>query len=462
MSEHLTPSISTPQRLQDEFKALLILGIPMGFTQLAQFSAQIIDTIMIGRIGGQALAAVALGSVIYFTLWMIGFGPVMATSPLIAQTLGANRNARHDVRISVRMALWIIVIMSPFTLGVICLSEPLFISLKQDATVAKMAGEYALTLSVGWPLGLASFVLRNFLAAIGKTLIPFFIILITTGLNIFLNYLFIFGNWGFPEWHHIGAAFASVLSYCISFILFIVYIQLEPLARRFHIFKRFWHAHWSRFRTLFHLGWPISVATLFEGMLFYVAILIVGQISVEAQAAFQIGLNVATAVFMLSFGLSMAGAIRVGLAAGRNDIRAIKDAGLVTIFTSMAIMAIFASIIAMFPHNIATLYLNMEHASNASLATLVALFLPIAAAFMLFDGVQVAANQCLRGLKDVHVSMLLAGFSYWVIGFPLAVYLGLYTSLQAQGVWYGLMAGLVVAAILLGARFYQLVWHKAS
>lgn len=120
----------------------------------------------------------------------------------------------------------------------------------------------------------------------------------------------------------------------------------------------------------------------------------------------------------------------------------------------------FAAIITLAPNWLADVYLSASAENNAEVRALVLSFLPIAAAFMLFDATQVAANQLLRGLKDVKLPMWITGISYWVVGFPVAWYLGLKTEIGAVGIWYGLLAGLAVASVLLGCRFYWMAWKN--
>ena len=275
---------------------------------------------------------------------------------------------------------------------------------------------------------------------------------IVTALNIFLNYILIFGNFGAPRLELVGAGIASSLSYIFGFSLFIFYIRLDAQANSFQIFKNFWKTDWGRFKEVVALGWPISLTTLFEGMLFNAAVIIMGVIGVMEQAAYQIALNVAALAFMLPWGLSMAGAVRIGLAEGAGNKVAVRRCAGVTLIAAVCGIMLMAIPITLAPEFITSLYLDLEKPDNAQVIALVIGFLPIAAAFMLFDASQVAANQLLRGLKDVKWPMVLTGISYWVIGFPIAYYLGLKTDIGANGVWYGLMAGLIAASILLGWR----------
>jgi len=445
-------------------KALLWLGIPMSLTQLAQFSIYTIDILMIGRVGAAEVAAASLGTVIYFMLWMMGAGPVMAVSPLISQALGADVADRHDARISVRMALWCIAFMTPVMLIFAFLAEPLALLARQDPEQAAKAGSYILALAAGWPFALGTMILRNYLAAIGKTLVPFLLVMASVGLNAGLNALLIFGMFGFPELGLVGAGIASSIAYIAGFFLFVIYIQMDKKSAEFRVFHHFWRPHWNRLREVFKLGWPISLTTLFEGMLFNACVLIVGLIGVIEVAAYQIALNVSALAFMLPWGLSMAGAVRVGLAKGAGNPAAIKRAGLLTIITSVVGITLFAVPVALWPHGVASLYMDTDMGTgkpdNQLVVALVASFLPIAAAFMFFDALQVAANQILRGLKDVKWPMLYTGFSYWVVGFPTVFYLAIYTPLGAKGVWYGLLVGLLLASVFLSYRFWRLAWNK--
>lgn len=457
---HIIQKTEMPDNWRGETKALLWLGIPMAITQLIQFSIYTIDTIMIGRIGPEELGAAALGTVIYFLLWMIGAGPAMAVTPLVSQALGADQNDRRDARMSVRMAIWLIFMMTPVLFVLVMFTEEILLFFGQDPELSKKASYYVIALAPGWPFALAVMILRNFLASINKTTVPLIMVTVTVGINATLNYLLIFGTFGFPRLELVGAGIASSISYALCFFMFLLYAEVDKEAKTFSILENWWRPHWHRMREVIRLGWPISITTVFEGMLFNACVFLMGVIGTMEVAAYQVALNVAALAFMMPWGLSMAGSVRVGLAAGAQNRPAIKRASLVTLFTAITAIMMFAVPIAFFPDRIGGLYLNVAEPENQAVLGLVGLFLPIAAAFMLFDATQVAANQLLRGLKDVNVPMVMTGISYWVIGFPIAWYLGLHTDLAAVGVWYGLLAGLIVVSVLLGARLWLLVWRR--
>lgn len=461
-SENTSQKTELPNTWQGETRVLLSLGVPMALTQLISFAVYTIDVLMIGRISPEDLAAASIGTVIYFALWMVGSGPVMAVSPLVSQALGANQNDTQDVRRSVRMALWAIFLMFPAVLVALALTEPVALALGQDPTVSSKAADYVLALAFGWPFALATMALRNFLAALEKTKIPLLLAALTTLLNAGLNYLLIFGTFGFPRLELVGAGIASSLSYTTGFFLFVGYILFDKRAKTFGLFHRFWKSDWQRLREVVALGWPISLTTIFEGMLFNTAVIMMGLIGIMEVAAYQISINVVALAFMLPWGLSMAGAVRIGLARGADNVAAVKRSASVTLVAATLSVVALAVVIGLFPMNVAAFYLDPDDPANGAVIRLVLLFLPIAGVFMVFDAAQVAANQLLRGLKDVRAPMYLAGVSYWIIGFPVALFLGLGTAIGAVGIWYGLTAGLISATVLLGSRLWWIAWRNKA
>ncbi len=455
MSETLTAQKAhLPETWGGEMRALLTIGVPMGLAQLVQFSPYIADAVMIGRIGPKEIAAAAIGSVLYFLLWMLASGPISAVTPLVSQALGKNTAERRDVRRTVRMSVWACFLMFPLIIGLLLLTEPIMIFAGQDPEVAALAQDYVLVLAPGLPFTLAVMSFRNFLAAIGKTIVPFLLVASAAIVNIILNWVLIFGNLGAPELSLLGAGIASSISGIYAYFAFVIYIKWDAKAREFDLFSNLFKPDWERMVDLLNIGWPISVTVTFEGMLFNAGVLIAGAVGVIEQAGFQIALSTASTAFMIPFGLSMAGAVRIGLAKGAANTPAARRASTTTILTSVLAIGLFAIPVAFVPQWVASLYFNMDAADTRPVFDYVVIFLPIAAGFMFFDAVQVACNQLLRGLTDVKWPMVITGISYWVIGFPIAFYTALYTEIGAVGIWYGLSAGLIAAFIGLGIRLW--------
>lgn len=439
-----------------ELAALLALGVPMAATQLVQYSVLTVDVLMIGRLGPEPLAASSLGLVMFFVAWLFGFGPAMAVSPLVSQALGANPDDVDDVRISVRMSLWAIAFLAPIMWASFFFASDIARALGQPESLAAKAGPYVLSLAPGWAFAMGVIILRNFLAAIGETRAPLLIVIGATLMNAFLNWLLIYGNWGFPRWELVGAGIASSIVHAGGFFALVAFIGADKRSKRFHLFKDFLTPHWPRFREVIRLGWPIGVAIAFEGMLFNACVFLMGRIGVNEVAAYQVALNVASIAFMAPLGLAMAGGVRVGLAAGAVDRPRVRRAAALTIVLAIAAIMMVAVPVMAFPDVVAGLYLDRDAAANAAVVGLVSKFLIIAGAFMLFDATQVSASQALRGLKDVRIPMIITGVAYWVVGFPAAAYLGLMTDIGAVGVWWGLLLSLFTAAALLAGRLYVL------
>jgi len=460
MSETLTAQkANLPETWGGEMRALLTIGIPMGLAQLVQFSPYIADAVMIGRIGPTEIAAAAIGSVLYFLIWMLASGPIAAVTPLVSQALGRNIAERRDVRRTVRMSVWACFLIFPFIIGLLLLTEPLMIFAGQDPKVAALAQDYVLVLAPGLPFTLAVMSFRNFLAAIGKTIVPFLLVASAAIVNIILNWVLIFGNLGAPELSLLGAGIASSISGIYGYVIFVIYIKWDAKARDFDLFSNLLNPDWERMGELMKIGWPISVTVTFEGMLFNAGVLIAGAVGVIEQAGFQIALSVASTAFMMPYGLSMAGAVRIGLAKGAANTPAARRASTATILSSVLAIGLCALPVAFVPQWVASLYFNMEAADTRPVFEYVVIFLPIAAGFMFFDAVQVACNQLLRGLADVKWPMVITGISYWVIGFPIAFYTALHTNIGAAGIWYGLTAGLIAAFIGLGIRLWLQLRH---
>jgi len=238
--------------------------------------------------------------------------------------------------------------MTPFVFALLMFTAPIMRALGQDPLLATKAAQYVLILAIGWPFALAVMALRNFLAAIGKTRIPFLIVVLTTALNAGLNYLFIYGNFGFPQWGLAGAGVASSLSFFLSFVIFGIYISCDKEAKKFKLFERFWKSDWGRFREVIKLGWPISITSFFEGMLFNASALLMGVLGVLELAAYQIALNVASLAFMFPMGLSMAGAVRIGLATGAQNSAAQVRAASTTLTACVLGMGVIALMVLMF------------------------------------------------------------------------------------------------------------------
>ena len=439
-----------------ETRELLKLAWPLAATQLAQMASMTTDVIMLGRLGKEALAGAALGNTVFFFAWLFGLGPTAAVSPMIAHILVANPNDRAGVRAVTRMGLWSVLLLSLPLAAFLLFTKDVLLFFAQQPALAEAAGRFVMPLCLGLPCSLGYQVLRNYATALGKPKASLWVMAVTIAFNAFGDYALIFGHFGMPRLELFGSGTASACSYVFSFLAMTAVVFVTPALRKYRIFRRFARPDWGKFAELFRLGMPIGLTMIFEASLFNTATLLMGTFGTASVAAHQIALNVASITFMVPLGIAMAATVRVGLAAGAGNRAGVRRAGSSAVAVSATFMTLCAVAIALFRHQIASLYFAADVASNADAVALAAVFLQVAAAFQIFDGIQVTAALSLRGLKDARMPMWIAAGCYWLVGFPLCFGLGVGLGLQGLGVWIGLAFALFVAAISMCWRFYFL------
>jgi MATE family multidrug resistance protein len=442
-----------------EARELMKLAMPLVATQLAQMAILTTDVIMLGRLSKEALAGAAIGNTIFYFAWLFGMGPTAAISPMIAHILGARRNDRANVRAVVRMGFWVTLLLSVPLAMFLLFAEPILVVLRQQPSLAAAAGQFVRPLSIGLVFSLGFQVLRSYVTALERPLASLWVMLATILFNAIADYALIFGHFGFPKLGLTGSGVATACSYAFSFFAMVVVVIVSRDLRAYRIFRRFLRPDWPKFAELFRLGMPIGMTMMFEAALFNAATLLMGTFGTVTVAAHQVAINVPSITFMVPLGVALAATVRVGLAAGAADMVGARRAGFTAIGIGAGFMSAMAVVLALFPHQIASLYFA-DNADNADVLALCARFLQIAAAFQIFDGIQVVASLSLRGLKDARMPMWIAGAAYWVIGFPLCLGLGVGLGWQGFGVWTGLAFALMTAALLLSWRFVSLTRRR--
>ena len=436
-----------------ELAALLVLALPMAFTQLAQMAVMTTDVIMLGRLSQTALAAGAIGSTVYYFAWLIGAGPPSAVAPMVAQSLGAEPDNKEAVRAIVRMGLWAVILMALPMAAVLVSGRWVLLHLGQDPILADKAGQFLGMLAVGLPFSLGFMVLRNFSAAVGKPNAALWVMVATIGFNAIADYALIFGHFGFPRLEMVGAGLATSCSSVFSFLAMLVVVSADPVMRRYRLFRHFLKPVWARLTEVYRLGLPIGLTMIFEAMLFNVMTLVMGTFGEVSLAAHQVALNFASVTFMVPLGIGMAATVRVGIATGRGDAAAARLAGFTAMGVGVGFTLLGGLAMAFFGAQIASLYFGVPTAKDSEAIALATLFLKVAAAFQLVDALQVIATLSLRGLKDTRMPMILAGGSYWLAGAPMCLLLGIGLGMQGLGIWFGLAFGLAVAAAVMCWRF---------
>jgi len=438
-----------------EGRELLKLAGPLALTQLAQMTIMGTDMYMLGHYSTTALASATLGNTIFFFAWLLGFGPASAVSPMVAHILGASPNNRAGVRAVARMGLWSVLIVSVPLFTLLQFAKPLLMMLGQKPELAEGAGHFVGALAFGLPFSLGYQVLRNYTTALSRPTAPLIVMGLSILFNALADYALIFGHFGFPRLGVLGSGIASSCSFAFGFLTMLLVIRLTPELRKYRILRRFQRPHWEKLAEVFRLGLPIGLTTIFEAMLFNSATLVMGTFGTAAVAAHQISLLIPSFTFMVPLGIAMAATVRVGLAAGARDREAVRRAGYSAIVIGAGFMSLMAIVLWTHPREIASLWLS-DSPSSLQVIALAVVFLHVAAAFQIVDGIQVVTALSLRGLKDARAPMWIAGASYWLAGAPVGLILAFPLHMKGLGIWIGLAFGLFVAAASMVWRFWYL------
>ena len=436
-----------------EAQSLFVLGMPLIGGLLVGFAIHVTDVLMLGRYSVMALAQVTIATQVVFIFYIIGTGFAGAVLPMVAKA--AKQHNYKRVRRVTRMGLWLSCLLGGALIIVMWYAKPLLLMLGQDQTVTQGAQDYLRIAGFGLIPALCALVLRNYLTAQEHTSIIFWLSVITLLANIIINYLLIFGNFGFPELGVRGAAIASLLVQLILLLGFILYIQYYFAAQG--IFRRLWRADWGAIIAVTKLAVPISLTMLAEVGLFTASTFMMGVLGVVELAAHSITLQLAALVFMVHLGLSQAATVRVGQAWAHNNVALMKTTAraalLLSVFTSCFVIVLFVSL----PVPLLSLFLDSSANQRSEIIQLGIIFMAMAAAFQFVDGAQAIALGVLRGVQDTKRPMFIAALSYWGIGVSISFVLGFMTPLGAIGIWLGLLAGLSGAAVLLWHRYIRLL-----
>ncbi len=441
-------------------RALAVLALPLVGSNLAQMALHVTDTVMLGWYGVTELAAVVLSASTFFILFILGSGFAQAVMPLVAAALG--RGDETQVRRDTRMGLWLSILFGVAIYPVMWWSGPILLALKQAPEVAGLAQDYLRIAGLGMVPALLIMALRSFLSALERASIVLWATLAGVALNVVLNWALIFGNWGAPELGVRGAAIASVATQVLTLVVMVLYAGLHRDFRRFHLFQRFWRPDWPAFAQVYRLGWPIGLTGLFESGLFEAAALMMGWIGTMELAAHGIALELAAITFMCHLGLSNAATVRTGRYHGARDGRGLRDGAFVAIAMSVVFATLIIAIFLSVPGPLIRPFLDMSNPQAEAIVVYGSSLLAMAALFQLADAAQVMALGFLRGVQDTRVPMIMASVSYWLIGIPVSYVLAFPLGLGGVGLWFGLVVGLAVAAVLLMIRFWRGPWASGA
>lgn len=439
-------------RIRPHFLPTLALALPLIGSHLARMAIGVTDTLMVARLGVDALAALVLATSLFFILFMAGSGYAMGLMARVATALA--RDDDTDVRRSTRMALWLSILHAALSAPIMWASGPILVALGQEPRLAALAQEWLLVMAFATPAVLCGMTLNSYLAALGRANVVMWITLAGVPLNVLFNWLLIFGPGPFPAWGIMGAAIASMSVNWIQLAALALFAAQLPEARRFHLFKHFWRPDWAAFRDILVLGLPIGLTTVAEIAMFTGSNLMMGWFGPEALAAHGIALQIASLTFMVHIGLSNAATIRVGAARGAGDALSLRSGAKAALVLSLAFAVLTMAMFILLPRTLTGFYLADSDPAAPAIVALAASLMIYAGAFQVVDAMQVVTLGLLRGVQDTRVPLLLTMVSYWLIGIPAAYVLAFPVGMGPQGLWAGLVAGLSAAAALLLWRFW--------
>jgi MATE family multidrug resistance protein len=417
---------------RDAFNQLIAFSLPIILGQLGLILIGTGDMLIAGHYSRECLAAIGLAISISNPIMMLCLGLLFAISPLLAQKRGQGEDPRDYFWTVMKYGLIVGIVGSV----VHVLSIFLVPILDYGPELNPLIQQYLLVTSPSI-LGICLFqTTREFLQSQEKTFSSNFLAMTAAGLNVFLNYSFVFGKFGFPDLHEAGLAWASLS------VRFFMGIGLFALT----------YVWWSSpkikrpgfFRELFQLGYPITIGIFFEVMAFCSVTLFVGKFHEIQTAANNIVLNIASVAFMIPLSISAAVGVKVGHSFGERNIQRIKTFAEVSLLTSFCYALIISAFFFLLPHPILSLFSRDEQVLEWGKRLLF-----LVCCFQLFDGTQITLSGILRGLSVTRAPSLAIFFGYWIIGIPLGYSLGFFQGFEAQGFWIGLAISLALVAGML-------------
>lgn len=436
--------------MKNEASQTLRLAFPIIIGELAQMALHLIDSAMVGAISYKQLAAAALVINAMNIPFVIGIGMTISVSQMVSLA-----NGRRDAQ-QVSHYLFngfCLCTLTALAISIILLFGKDYLrNLGQDPEVVELAIPFMRLMGLSIIPMLLFMTLKQFADGLEHTRTAMIFSLAGMPVNIMLNWLLIYGNWGFPRLELEGAGWATLITRTMMFLaLLFVILRHKTFEKYIAVSRNQWYFKWQTWRELLHIGVPSSLQIGMEAGAFAVSGIIIGTLGAVSQAAHQIALSCASFTFMVSMGLAQAGSIRVSNALGRSDWKKIFVIGKSTLVTAL----IYGTLCAI-TFGVLRNHLPIAFNDNTEVVTLAALLLLFAAVFQISDSTQAIGAGLLRGIKDVKTPTILIGIAYWVIGIPVGYTLAFHFGMGSSGMWLGLILGLTLASIFLMTRFFKM------
>ena len=441
-----------------EFKYNYRLATPVILGMLGHTVVALVDNIMVGQLGTAELAAVSLGNSFMFIAMSLGIGFSTAITPLIAEADGENN---FDAgKSAFKHGLFLCIVLGIVLFLMVFVAKPLMYSMNQPEEVVQFAMPYLNLVAISlFPL-IVFQAFKQFSDGLSMTRYPMYATILANIVNVFLNYIFIFGKLGMPQLGVVGAAVGTLAARVIMVAHLWYLLSQHHKSRPFVLHIKLFRLSKKMLNKIIGLGFPSALQMFFEVAIFTAAIWLSGILGKNPQAANQIALNLSSMTFMVAMGFSVAAMIRVGNQKGLKRFRELRRIAFSIFLLSTMLAVVFALLFVIFNETLPKLYLDYdnkaEFTDNFQVATIAAKLLLISAIFQISDTLQVVALGALRGMQDVKIPTLITFVAYWLIGFPISYYLSMVSDYGSSGIWLGLLAGLTASGIMLFIRFNYL------
>jgi MATE family multidrug resistance protein len=417
-----------------------------------------VDNIMVGQLGTAELAAVSLGNSFMFIAMSIGIGFSTAITPLIAEADASNNF--KQAKSTYKHGLFLCTTLGILLFLLVFFSKPLMYLMQQPEEVVVLAIPY-LNLVAFSLIPLVIFeAIKQFTDGMSMTKYPMYATLIANIINVVLNYLLIFGKFGFPEMGMVGAAYGTLASRIIMVIYLWTLLRYKERSLKIVRNIKLFALDFSMIKKIVNIGSLSAMQMFFEVAIFTSAIWLSGLLGKNSQAANQIALNLSSMTFMVAMGLSVASMIRVGNQKGLKNYKELRRIAFSIFLLGILLAVFFALLFFIFHKSLPNIYVDLNdtanYKDNMEVLSIASNLLLAAAFFQISDSIQVVVLGALRGLQDVKIPTILTFISYWVVGFPISYFLGKEEMYGSFGIWLGLLAGLTTASVLLFIRFNSL------
>ena len=425
--------------------------MPLMAAYIAEMGMMITDMIIVGRLGSNELAAVGLAADWFYVLLLIGMGVISIVGVLVAQSFGEGN--RQGIINAAEQGLIVAVLCSIPVMIAIWYLGPALQYARQDPDVIRLISDYSRPLALSVLPALLFVVLRNYVTALEKASGIMTITVVALAVNLALNYALVFGRFGMPALGVVGAAIGTTLVNWLMFFTLAIYVYRSRHFARYRpsLFPR--RIHKATCKEIFLLGLPITGSHMLGGAMFTVAAIFVGMLGADILAAQLIVYSVI--YFCLSTSVAFGDAVRVRVAygIGIRSVDAARRSAKIAITLAAVVILVATLMLWLFPKFLVGIFLDTDDVENKSVLAIALGFSVYAGLFQLFDGVQIVLSNGLRGLKDTRSPFWISLLGYWLIGLGSGALLCFPMGFGAEGLWWGLIAGTIVAIALMWLRF---------